>query len=143
MTRELPLGKEDVYKRQALKKAGINPAHVDSEDHMESKMAKGWIIAEDIAKAKELIATVSAEKAAHLPEEMIQNIPKGRLAKFLKEVCLLNQENIMDSMVNSRPTSVPEVVPRSEMVRAMVHGVAVTARWKEAQRSRRVCSGRS
>ena len=53
--------------------------------------------AEDIAKAKEIIATVSAEKAAHLPEQMIQNIAKGRLAKFLKEVCLLNQEDIMDA----------------------------------------------
>ena len=74
----------------ALKKANINPAHVDSEDHMESNMAKGWITAEDVAKAKEIIATVSAEKAAHLPEQMIQNIAKGRLAKFLKEVCLLN-----------------------------------------------------
>ena len=42
----------------------INPAHVDSEDHMESNMAKGWITAEDVAKAKEIIATVSAEKAA-------------------------------------------------------------------------------
>jgi elongation factor Ts len=83
--------------QKALKKANINPAHVDSEDHMESNMAKGWITAEDVAKAKEIIATVSAEKAAHLPEQMIQNIAKGRLAKFLKEVCLLNQENIMDS----------------------------------------------
>ena len=27
---------------------------------------------------------------------MIQNIAKGRLGKFLKEVCLLNQEDIMD-----------------------------------------------
>ena len=36
--------------------------------------AKGWITAEDVAKAKEIIATVSAEKAAHLPEQMIQNI---------------------------------------------------------------------
>ena len=80
----------------ALKKAGINPAHVDSEDHMESNMAKGWITAEDVAKAKEIIATVAAEKAAHLPEQMIQNIAKGRLGKFLKEVCLLNQEDIMD-----------------------------------------------
>lgn len=80
----------------ALKKAGINPAHVDSEDHMESNMAKGWITAEDVAKAKEIIAAVSAEKAAHLPEAMIQNIAKGRLGKFLKEVCLLNQEDIMD-----------------------------------------------
>ncbi len=81
----------------ALKKAGINPAHVDSEDHMESNMAKGWITAEDVAKAKEIIAAVSAEKSTNLPEAMIQNIAKGRLAKFLKEVCLLNQEDIMEA----------------------------------------------
>lgn len=78
----------------ALKKAGINPAHVDSEDHMESNKAKGWITEEDVAKAKEIIATVSAEKAANLNEGMIQNIAKGRLGKFLKEVCLLNQEDV-------------------------------------------------
>lgn len=78
----------------ALKKAGINPAHVDSEDHMESNKAKGWITEEDVAKAKEIIAKVSEEKAANLPEAMIQNIAKGRLAKFLKEVCLLNQEDV-------------------------------------------------
>ena len=81
----------------ALKKAGINPAHVDSEDHMESNMGKGWITAEDVAKAKEIIATVSAEKAANLPEQMIQNIAKGRMAKFFKESCLLDQEFIQDS----------------------------------------------
>ena len=78
----------------ALKKAGINPAHVDSEDHMESNKAKGWITQEDVDKAKEIIATVSAEKAANLPEAMIQNIATGRLGKFLKEVCLLNQEDV-------------------------------------------------
>ena len=81
----------------ALKKAGINPAHVDSEDHMESNMGKGWITAEQVAQAKEIIATVSAEKAANLPEAMIQNIAKGRLNKFFKESCLLNQEFIQDS----------------------------------------------
>ena len=84
----------------ALKKAGINPAHVDSEDHMESNMGKGWITAEDVAKAKEIIATVSAEKAANLPEQMIQNIAKGRLNKFFKESCLLNQEVIQDSKLS-------------------------------------------
>ena len=78
----------------ALKKAGINPAHVDSEDHMESNKAKGWITQEDVDKAKEIIATVSAEKAANLPEAMIQNLAKGRLGKDLKEVCLLNQEEV-------------------------------------------------
>ena len=84
----------------ALKKAGINPAHVDSEDHMESNMGKGWITAEDVAKAKEIIATVSAEKAANLPEQMIQNIAKGRLNKFFKESCLVNQESIQDSKLS-------------------------------------------
>ena len=59
-------------------------------------MAKGWITAEDVARAKEIIATTSAEKAANLNEAMIQNIAKGRLNKFLKESCLLSQEYIWD-----------------------------------------------
>ena len=84
----------------ALKKAGINPAHVDSEEHMESNMGKGWITAEQVAQAKEIIASVSAEKAANLPEQMIQNIAKGRLNKFFKESCLLNQEFIQDSKLS-------------------------------------------
>ncbi len=80
----------------ALKKAGINPALVDSEDHMESNVAKGWITAEEVAKAKEVIAATSVEKAANLDMNMIQNIAKGRLGKFLKENCLLSQEYIWD-----------------------------------------------
>ena len=80
----------------ALKKAGINPAHVDSEDHMESNMAKGWITAEDVEKAKKIIAETSAEKAANLPAAMVENIAKGRVNKFLKENCLLSQEYIWD-----------------------------------------------
>ena len=109
--------KEQVDKavEAALKKAGINPAHVDSEDHMESNKAKGWITDEDIAKAKEIIATVSAEKAANLPEAMIQNIAKGRLGKFLKEVCLLNQEDIMDGKKTVREV-LKEIDPELQIV---------------------------
>ena len=80
----------------AIKKAGYNPAHFDSEDHMESNQGKGWITAEDVVKVKEIIATVSAEKAANLNEQMIMNIAQGRLNKFLKENCLLSQEYIWD-----------------------------------------------
>ena len=76
-----------------LKKAGINPAHVDSEDHMESNMAKGWITAEDVAKAKEIIASTTVE----IPEQMLAGIVNGRVNKFYKESCLLNQEFIQDS----------------------------------------------
>ena len=67
---------------------------------MESNMAKGWITAEDVAKAKEIIATVSAEKAASLNMNMIENIAKGRVNKFYKESCLLNQEFIQDSKIS-------------------------------------------
>lgn len=76
----------------ALKKAGINANLVDSDDHIESNMAKGWLSKEDAEKAKEIKQTVAAEKAANLPEQMIQNIAKGRLAKFFKENCLVDQE---------------------------------------------------
>ena len=76
----------------ALKKAGINPAHVDSEDHIESNVKKGWLTQEDADKAKQIKETVAAEKAANLNENMIENIAKGRLAKFFKENCLVDQE---------------------------------------------------
>lgn len=76
----------------ALKKAGINPAHVDSEDHIESNTAKGWITPEQADQAREIIKTVSAEKAATLNEQMIQNIANGRLQKFFKEQTLEEQE---------------------------------------------------
>ena len=75
----------------ALSKAGINPAHVDSEDHIESNQSKGWITAEQAEQAREIIKTVSAEKAANLPAQMVENIAKGRLAKFFKEQTLEEQ----------------------------------------------------
>ncbi|MCQ2258393.1 MAG: translation elongation factor Ts [Bacteroidaceae bacterium] len=84
----------------ALKKAGINPAHVDSEEHMESNQAKGWITAEDVAKAKEIKATVAAEAEANLKEPMIQNIANGMVNKFYKESCLLEQAYIDDSKIS-------------------------------------------
>ncbi len=76
----------------ALEKAGINPAHVDSEDHIESNTAKGWLTPEQAEQAREIIKTVSAEKAANLNEQMIANIAKGRLQKFFKEQTLVEQE---------------------------------------------------
>ena len=76
----------------ALKKAGINPAHVDSEEHIESNTAKGWLTPEQAEQAREIIRTVSAEKAANLNEQMIQNIANGRLQKFFKEQTLEEQE---------------------------------------------------
>ena len=87
--------REEQIQRQvnvALKKAGVNANLVDSEDHIESNVAKGWLSQEDADKAREIISTVSVEAAGKLNENMIQNIAKGRMAKFFKENCLVDQE---------------------------------------------------
>lgn len=83
----------------ALKKAGINPAHVDTDDHIESNTAKGWITAEDAAKAREIKATVVKEAEANLKPQMIENIAKGMVNKFFKENCLLDQAYIDDNKI--------------------------------------------
>ena len=87
--------KEELVKKAvdaALSKAGINPAHVDSEDHIQSNTAKGWLTPEQADQACEIINTVSAEKAANLQEAMVNNIANGRLNKFFKENTLEEQE---------------------------------------------------
>ena len=80
----------------ALKKAGLNPNHFDSEEHIESNIAKCWITEADAARGREIMAATAAEKAAHLPEQMIQNIANGRVNKFYKESVLMEQEFIKD-----------------------------------------------
>lgn len=84
----------------ALKKAGINPAHCDSDDHISSNTAKGWLTEAQAAQAREIIATVSETQKANLNEGMIQNIAKGRLAKFFKEQTLENQEFVMEGKIS-------------------------------------------
>jgi len=75
-----------------LKKAGINPNLVDSEDHIESNMAKGWLTQAQADEARKIIADAKAEGEAQLKMPMIENIAKGRVSKFLKENCLVDQE---------------------------------------------------
>ena len=75
----------------ALKKAGINPAHVDSEDHIESNTAKGWLTPEQAEQAREIKKTVAEQKAANLPAQMIESIANGRVQKFFKENTLEEQ----------------------------------------------------
>ncbi len=80
----------------ALKKAGINPNLVDSEDHIASNINKGWLTEEEAEKARAIASEVGAAKAANLPEAMINNIAQGRLNKFFKENCLMEQEFVKD-----------------------------------------------
>ena len=75
-----------------LTKAGINPAHVDSEDHIESNTAKGWLTKEQADEARKIIAEAKVEGEAQLKMPMIEGIAKGRVQKFKKESCLVDQE---------------------------------------------------
>jgi len=75
-----------------LKKAGINPNLVDSEDHIESNINKKWLTPEQADEARKIIAEAKAEGEAQLKPVMIENIAKGRVQKFLKENCLVDQE---------------------------------------------------
>ena len=95
--------KEDEVKRAvevAIKKAGINPNLVDSDDHINSNITKGYITAEEGAKAREIIAAVEPEARQNLNEKKIEMIAQGRLNKYYKEVCLLNQAYIDDSKIS-------------------------------------------
>ncbi len=87
--------KEEQVERQvvnALKKAGINPNLVDTPDHIESNVAKKWLTQEEADKAKDIIAKTKEVASGNVNEQMIQNIAKGRMNKFYKENCLVDQE---------------------------------------------------
>jgi elongation factor Ts len=75
-----------------LKKAGLNPNLVDSEDHIESNMSKGWLTQAQANEARKIIADAKAEGEAQLKMPMIEGIAKGRVEKFKKENCLVDQE---------------------------------------------------
>ena len=84
----------------ALKKAGFNLYIAESEEHIEEGIMKGNITAEQADEIREIKKTVAEQKAANLPEQMIQNNANGRMNKFYKESCLLNQEYIQDSKLS-------------------------------------------
>ena len=111
--------KEELVKKAvdaALSKAGINPAHVDSEAHIESNTAKGWLTPEQADQAREIIKTVGEAKAANLPEQMVQNIAKGRLAKFFKENTLEEQEYTMSDDKKSCKEALAQVDKEAKVV---------------------------
>ncbi|MCQ2346043.1 MAG: translation elongation factor Ts [Paludibacteraceae bacterium] len=79
----------------ALRKAGINPAHADSDDHIASNTAKGWMTEEQAEQARQIRANVPAEAEASLNMKKVEMIAQGRLQKFLKESTLVEQQYIL------------------------------------------------
>lgn len=81
----------------ALKKAGFNLYIAENEEHIAEGIAKGNITEAQADEIRKIKKETAEQKAANLPEQMIQNIANGRMVKFFKESCLLNQEFIQDS----------------------------------------------
>ena len=76
----------------ALKKAGFNLYIAESEEHLNEGIMKGMITEAQAQEIRDIKEKVAAEKAANLPEQMIQNIAKGRLNKFFQESTLVEQQ---------------------------------------------------
>lgn len=84
----------------ALKKAGFNLYIAENEEHLAEGIQKGNITEAQAEEIRKLKKTTAEQKAANLPEQMVMNIAKGRMAKFYKDSCLLNQEFIQDSKLS-------------------------------------------
>lgn len=79
-----------VYKDIAMQVAAMNPVAVDKDDVPEK------VIAQEIEIGKE------QAKRDGKPEEMLEKIAQGKLAKFYKESTLLNQEYVKDNKMSIR-----------------------------------------
>jgi len=81
----------------ALKKAGYNLYIAENEEHLNEGIMKGSITEEQAEDIRRIKKETAEQKLATMPEQMVMNIANGRLNKFFKESCLVNQEFIQDS----------------------------------------------
>ncbi|MGK8439089.1 translation elongation factor Ts [Ectopseudomonas hydrolytica] len=82
-------GNDELAKHVAMHVAASNPAVV----------SPGQVSEELVAKEKEIFLQLNAEKIAGKPENIVENMVKGRIAKFLAEASLVEQAFIMDPEV--------------------------------------------
>lgn len=82
-------GNDELAKHVAMHVAASNPAVV-SPDQVSEEL---------VAKEKEIFLQLNAEKIAGKPENIVENMVKGRIAKFLAEASLVEQAFIMDPEV--------------------------------------------
>ena len=84
----------------ALQKAGYNLYICENDEHLNEGVMKGIITEDDVVKIRQIKEEVAAQKRANLPKQMVENIAKGRMQKFYKESCLLEQAYIDDTKIN-------------------------------------------
>ena len=101
-------GSEEVAKDVAMHVAAINPKYLCQAD----------VPAEELEKEKAIqIAEMKNDpKMASKPDNVLENIVKGKLGKFLKEICLLDQPFVkdpnltVDQYVKSQKSSIKKYI---------------------------------
>ena len=83
-------GNKDLAKSLAMQITAMNPKYMTEEDVPEDVKAR------EMSVIKEQIANENKDITAEVAEKMAN----GRLNKFFKEICLLDQEYIDDSKKN-------------------------------------------
>ena len=81
-------GSADVAKDIAMHVAAINPKYLSADNVPASEIEK--------EKAIQIAEMKNDPKMANKPENVLENIVKGKLGKFLKEICLLDQAFVKD-----------------------------------------------
>ena len=81
---------EQVYKDIAMQIAAMNPVAIDKD------FVSDAVVAQEIEIGKE------QARLDGKPEEMLEKIALGKLAKFFKESTLLNQEFVKDNKISIR-----------------------------------------
>ncbi|MCY1283974.1 Elongation factor Ts [compost metagenome] len=82
-------GNADLAKDIAMHVAASNPQFLDPSQ----------VSAEAVAKEKEIFLALNADKIAGKPENIVENMVKGRIAKFLAEASLVDQAFVKDPEV--------------------------------------------
>ena len=81
-------GSAEVAKDIAMHVAAINPKYLSANNVPASEIEK--------EKAIQIAEMKNDPKMAGKPENVLENIVKGKLGKFLKEICLLDQAFVKD-----------------------------------------------
>lgn len=76
---------EEVAKNVCMHIAAVNPRYISSKD----------VDADVLAKEEEILTKEALNEGK--PANIVENMVKGRIKKFLKDICLLDQQFVMDS----------------------------------------------
>jgi len=90
----------------AMHIAAANPQYVDESE----------VPAKELAKEKDFLTKQAAEQNANKPANVIEKMVEGRIKKYLKDICLLDQEFVKDPSKTIREVVVDAIATIGEKI---------------------------